>query len=466
MQTPRLTNTPPNIVNLAAGVILIVLVFATGWVNLIAPLATLGLLVYYLRRLDAPLRRLALRSAALAALTAWPLMVMTHVGQLYWEGPPPYNPDELNYLRDSERVADLWVRGDFPNLTSKYIIGSLHTGYERVGALLYIAWGPGVGPFLLVNALLLPLIGAVSALLTIELKRKPCDNSETQQTRGSPSDASAVALPTLALAVMHPVHAFWATFVLRETLHLTALLLVLLTATVAIRRAAENRFGWITFWLGMTICWSFTIRSYTTLILLAVLALWYLSCERGVRFMPWIGIGTFAFFIMFFHPTTGRVLNQLLDTLASLAPDFTRGPVGVIKHMAGSMPRLLWGPFPWNMLDEFSMYYLLYPALWVQVLLVWPRLVPRIVEAKAWDAPQALFYLLIATFGLCIVIAFRGDAPRHAYPLFVFAALALNWPVEKSTISRVLVWLYWAALLGFILMQQGMKFQRLGTLIG
>ena len=77
-----------------------------------------------------------------------------------------------------------------------------------------------------------------------------------------------------------------------------------------------------------------------------------------------------------------------------------------------------------------------------------------------------------AMLGLGVLVAFGGDAPRQAYAIYTLLAIALAWPAGgalKERMARPASWpvlLYTMALIGFILLQQILKWRAMGGLIG
>jgi len=426
----------------------VALTIRLGAVNVAAPLLALvgaaGMLQAWGAEDPRAARRIVLWTGGLGAATA----ILFALVMWRAAGPPPWLPDETQYIDDGQRVAALWRAGEFPELTRKDILGSLHTGYQRIAALLAL---PGIDDtalralLVLFNLLLLPMLGAMLWALARELAL---------------DDDSAPSNPRLGqLAAFHPAHAFWAIFALREVLMMTVLTLTLALAVRLARR--PFRAGALTpLALVGSLWWLFTLRSYAAALVVVAVGLWLMFVYWRLRLLPYLPALFFVGLMLTQHHATGRIVEQMAATLASVAADNAGSASASLARAAMAVPRLLWSPYPWVVAHAPSELYLLYPAGLFQLAVIWPRALGALAGGLAWQGIRALLTLFVSLWSLALLLAFAGDAPRHAYPLMILAALIAEEPrlERRDWKQRAIPYLYAAALGGFILMQQGRLF--------
>jgi hypothetical protein len=390
--------------------------------HLVAPWAALGGALWVVASLAPQARQRVLHAAALTALAGWPMMALAALllpllSPLVW---PPL-PDEARYVAEAQRVADAWLLGQFPDLTARTHLGSLHTGYQRVGAVVaMLGLGGQRWPLVLLNALLLPVAGALAMTLA-EVLREEHD---------APLEAAAPPPPQFgaaALLACYPGLACHASFALREILHLIAMLALLVLAIRGLhpRHASPRQSASALALAALAAWWLFSLRSYTCLLALLALGLWWLVTVRRQRLMPWLGAAFMAALLLAFHPTSGRILAQMADTLSSVTLGELGSPGAVLWRVATGVPRLLWAPYPWAATATPPDPTLLsVPAAAWQALFIWPTVLLAWCHRPAARRGRAqLINLLMAFHAVSLLLTFAGDAPRHMLLTATLAAV-------------------------------------------
>lgn len=394
--------------------------------HLVAPWAAMGGALWVAASLAPHARQRVLHAAALTALTGWPMMALAALllPTLSPDTWPPL-PDEARYVAEAQRVADAWLLGQFPDLTARTWLGSLHTGYQRVGAVVaMLGLGGQRWPLVLLNALLLPVAGALAMALA-EVLREEHD---------APPEATATPPPHFAAAALlacYPGLACHASFALREILHLIAMMALLLLAIRGLdARHGPTRHSASSSALALALTalaawWLFSLRSYTCLLAMLALGLWWLVTVRRQPLAPWLGAGLMAALLLTFHPASGRILAQMADTLSTVTLGTLDTPGAVLGRLAAGLPRLLWAPYPWAATATTPDPTLLsVPAAAWQALLIWPAVLLAWCQRPAARRGRAqLINLLMAFHAVSLLLTFAGDAPRHMLLTATLAAV-------------------------------------------
>lgn len=421
------------------------------WLTMaLLPVAALVLVEAEWLRSKAGKRVLAICAGVLIAHVIWALIRIrfydaAQIGT-YWQ-------DDHNYFNEARALAAAWLDGNFPQIWLKGpppYLGTLHIGYHRPLATMFMAFGASTFTGLLLNAVSLcwvPLLCALAAkYLFIDDQSLVRDKSDVPKHRLQIKLAQ-VPLATAVLVALHPAQFYWTSFLMKD---------------------AWTTF---TFWVGMVLVLGAVRRHSLVLAVAALMVLPYLATVRiyagasiviGLLLLPGLRISTRQFIsglsivlvllvlVLGYTERGSAVFAQVRDSIAALAPVGASGPLDIFKQLAAGVPRLFLSPYGWIILPEPTPMYGMYPGMWFMYLIGYPLGFAGLYVAVRRNV--RLCVIPITAFGLAALLfltaAYGGNASRQRYYLeyifLVFAAFGLKHPSRRWIAGILILELIWA----------------------
>ena len=342
----------------------------------------------------------------------------------------PASSDPKDFMAQSAALSDAWRGGWYPAISQKGslpFMGTLHTGYQRVLALLFLATGPRAGTAIFLNGLCLAWIPVAVFQMARELWWGALDASEPTQPANRSRYAPHVAA---ALIAVYPTLFFWGRFVLKDVL-LTA---VFVTAAWVLLRALRR-------WSVLDVAVFFCLALFcTSLRAYAGLSLFMAAGVYGVALLPrrWV-FATIAWSIIIVGLATytgslGATLSQLWSSAIYLLPEGSTSTAASLQAMAIGVPRLLLGPYAWVLAlrpeEMFNTLYGLYPGMCMLYLVVYaPAAAGLWVAMRTNHMRSILPVICIAVAALLFLVSYGGLAMRQRLYLepFLFCYAGVGW---------------------------------------
>jgi len=370
-------------------------------------------------------------------------LFVVHAGWAFfrstWYDPidgPTYWWDDLNYYDQAVAIAEAWKAGFYPDIKlqgAPPYLGTLHTGYHRPLAALFLIAGPSVFAGLILNAMcaaLLPLMAALSARYLWQ--------DEISILEDRPSD---VGLAAALLTALHPGQFYWSSFLLKDVYTSFAFMAAMTLILGSLRRRSASMAVASIFLLP----YIFSIRAYTAIsLVLGTICVALLKLSRKQVLIYSIA-GSALVFILCSYTTSGYHLwRQLRDSFMALAPAGFNDPGTIIKQIGGGIPPLLLAPYAWIFYTDSSSLYWLYPAMWFLYLVIYPLAFAGLYSSIGRNVH--LSALPLAACGLASLLfltaVYAGIAPRQRYYLeyafILYAAYGFYRP-SKSIIISILI---------------------------
>lgn len=357
-------------------------------------------------------------------------VLLAHFGWDLWRL-RSYNPaadtfwhDDHDYFRQAGEIAEAWKAGFYPDLTLKGsppYLGTLHVGYHRALAAMFMLLGRSTLAGLLLNALCaaaIPLLMGLCARYLWPIADKKKWNWK------DPAFAAAAA------AALHPNQFYWGGFLLKDVF--TAFTVLATLATVL--GACQKRKVTLAVASLMLLPFLFSVRAYAALSIVAgVGMLPLLRLTR--RQAAWCAGGGLVLLIMLCEYTlSGSALfNQLLASLVALASAKSMSAMQLILQTLASVPRLFLSPYAWLIYPDLRSLTQLYPGMWYMYVLIWPLVFSGLASAL-WQN-RSIAVIPLAVFGLAALIflssAYAGNATRQRYYLEYIAILFAVFGLQK-----------------------------------
>ncbi len=345
-----------------------------------------------------------------------------------------YHKDDSSYDRWGWEISQAWRQGSFPRLASEALIGSLHTGYYRFIAAIYLIVGHQVLAVLALNLLACALIPIGLFFLGKEF--------------GAES-ASRAAL----LGAFYPTFWFHSSFILRDvwiTLFFLAALVSLLRLLKAQKRPAAL---FCAFCLCAFLAELFILRFYVALIILAGWVIYELALgTRRRQSLRATSILLFLLALMRLHPTTAHLQDRMFQSFTWSIPRTLNTFPAIFERLGEGSFKLFLSPFAWATEGGYTVDYFLWPGQWVVYLIILPLGIWGMVSAIRSNKHIAfllIFPMAVSAYGFAI--AYGGSVPRQRMfldaVLIIFAAMA---GAEHRPPRRYLGW-YYGLFLCFIL---------------
>jgi hypothetical protein len=394
----------------------------------------------------------SLDKAWLSACCAGALLILvTVLGVFGYHDPlaPRAHLDDFWYLRASGAIADAWRSGFYPALSQKGsppYLGSLHTGYERALASLFLVFGASVNVGIALNAVCAALMPLLGFLLADSLFADVAELAAPATVLGR-----RVSVPRAAalLCTVHLGYTYWATWLLKDML-LAALFgtcLLLLADAVCTRRILPA--------VGFVLLTGYVciLRAYTGLALVLAVAL-YVIARLPRRVALWAGLYVAILVVALGYTMRGgQYFSQLGFSLGNLIPLEAQTITGSIIHFGRGIPRLVLGPYAWVKAEGTMPQYGAYPGMWLLYLIVYPLCAAGFVRAVRKDHQLTIVPLTCVFSGAMIfLIAYGGNANRQRLWMelifIVYAACGLGSPRRRTYLVG------WYALLALFALAQ------------
>ncbi len=383
-----------------------------------------SLLVAGIREMPREDRRWALLCALVSAL-----MFAVTLGVFGYEYPASL--DASLFMAQGAALSDAWQHGWYPAISQKGSLpymGTLHTGYQRVLALMFLeTGGPRPGAAIFLNGVCLVWMPAAVLMMARELWWGAFEVSEITDRKERTRYAPRVAA---ALTAVYPTLFFWGRFVLKDVL-LTALFV---TAAWVLLRALRRRsvLDVAVFLCLALFCTS--VRAYAGLSLVIAAGVY------GVALIPrrWVFLAVAWVAILVglasYTGSLGATLSQLWSSAIYLLPEGSTSTVASLKAMGVGVPRLLLGPYAWVLalrLEEMlNPLYGLYPGMWMLYLVVYAPAAAGLWYAMRTNHPRSIVPVIcIALAAMLFLVSYGGLAMRQRLYLepFLFCYAGVGW---------------------------------------
>ena len=425
---PGLSRAFPSLREVVLLGFLVVALFAYGWAPGVAWAMGIAVcvmvLIFALREASREDRRWMFICAVVSAISFGVTLAL-----FGYEFPASSDP-EL-YMAQSGALSEAWRGGWYPAISQKGSLpymGTLHTGYQRVLALLFLATGgPRAETAIFLNGICLVWIPIAVFQLARELWWEALEEREA-----TPQANRLRYAPHLSAALMavYPTLFYWGRFVLKDVV-LTA---VFVTAAWILLRTLRRRSmldGAVFICLAL-FCTS--VRAYAGLSLFLAVGVY------GVALLPrrWV-FATLAWSLIVLALATytgslGSTLSQLWSSAIYLLPEGSTSTAASLKTMAIGVPRLLLGPYAWVLAlrpeEMFNTLYGLYPGMWMLYLVVYAPAAAGVWFAMRINHMRSIVPLIcIAVAAMLFLVSYGGLAMRQRLYLepFLFCYAGVGW---------------------------------------
>jgi len=350
---------------------------------------------------------------------------------------PTYWWDDLNYYDQAVAIAEAWKAGFYPDIKlqgAPPYLGTLHTGYHRPLAVLFLIAGPSVFAGLILNAVcasLLPLLAALSARYLWQ--------EEVATLKDRTADVGVTAA---LLTAVHPGQFYWSSFLLKDVYTSFAFMASLTLILGSWRRRSASMAVASIFIMP----YIFSIRAYTAIsLVLGALCVPLLRLTR--KQVAIYSIASIALVVILCSYTTSgyHLWRQLRDSFMALAPAGFTDPVTIIMQIGGGVPALLLAPYAWIFYSEASSLYWLYPAMWFLYIVIYP-----LAFAGLYSSIRRNVHLSVVPLTACglasllfLTAVYAGIAPRQRYYLeyafILYAAYGFYRPSKPIIITILTV---------------------------
>jgi hypothetical protein len=330
----------------------------------------------------------------------------------------PVSSDPRDYMLKATAVMEAWRSGVYPALSLKGSLphlGSLHTGYERVLASLFLVWGPrpwvGIG----LNVACVAALPALAFLACLSLF------GEFGAKSPDPRDGRRARVACL-LAGLYPGFVFWMTWLVKDTLLVAAFAASLVLLLEALRTRS------LVAWSGFVLASGFLVilRAYAGLSVYAALAV-YAFARMPRRAVLWgAGYALLTVALVGYSMSGTRLFGQLWSSLLALIPGGMRTVPESLGAFVLGLPRCFLGPYGWVKAQGDNLYYGLYPGMWFLYLAVYPLALAGLWEAVrrnhlATTVPLVIVFTAVMIF----LMTYGGEAQRQRlYLEFVYLLYA------------------------------------------
>lgn len=403
---------------------------------LLYALPYLGLTVFGacgLGSLSSQQRRHVLSLCALCLMLGLAYALLIHLNP-WAEGGVFQHKDDASYDRWGWLIAQEWRKGGFPDLSSEFMIGSLHTGYYRLVAGLYVVLGHKPLAGIAINLLAMAFLPLATYFLTLQLFDEKS------------------ALRAAIISALYPAFWFHSAFLLRDvwiTLFFVAATIAALRIVSKPLRNCLPDFALLILFIFQL----FLLRYYLAVLIVAAWGLYELALGRRRR----IAAGAFLSAIILI--LTARLLPEVAHLQDRMFQSFTWSIPRHLDHVQAVMGRVAIGgaklflaPLPWATAGGYHIDYFLWSGQWMMYLLL-PLGLLGVIRTLRHGTGQAFILVMPIVFAaLGFAIAYGGSVPRQRMfidlALIVFAASALS--VHHSRRERLFLGVCYCGIACFI----------------
>lgn len=319
--------------------------------------------------------------------------------------------DDHSYLVESRVISDTWHDGIYPDLHRKGslpYLGTLHTGYHRILAFLFL-----FSPRAAVTGIILNIVFAALMPLLIYFSAAAIfDARDLRLMTGTISAANPRFPARMAalLGAIQPAIFYWCSFLLKDVI--LAALFVAAFMFLAEFLRTRNLISLAGCLLG--VFFLAQMRAYAAL----SLAAGGVACALARMPFRWLMWCLFylcmAVLIAHYTPQGQAYLLQLVDSLGAQLSHRLMSLRGVALWLAGGMPRLLLAPYAWVRAEGAHPMYGIYPGMWFLYLAIYPlAFLGFMLAIRANHLLTALPLVCILSVALLFLVAYGGDVARQ-----------------------------------------------------
>jgi hypothetical protein len=339
-----------------------------------------------------------------------------------WHDPLHYklSLDDATYYVQAKAIAEAWHRHFYPVLHAKgsepYFIGSLHTGYQRLLAAIFLLVGPNFRFGIYMNVIAVCLI-PIFAYRATWILLSSCGNE---------ADTGALekgALFAALLGAVYPAYGFWSSWLLKDVI--LAVLFAMSTSALLDLSRSHHRPEFYAF-AAVALTSLGLFRVYAALSVMMGAIVHVLAVIPRKWTVALVLSLTLSVVITSYSDAGGLFLSQLLYSLGALLPESVKTTPDSLLYFAQGIPRLLLAPYAWVKARGPAPMYELYPAMWVLYLVGYPMCILGFRELLRRNVrPAAIPLIAWFSSALILLMAYGGDAPRQRlYMDFVVFVLA------------------------------------------
>ncbi len=346
--------------------------------------------------------------------------------------PGTYWRDDHNYFIEAAAIADSWSQGFFPEIWKKGsppYLGTIHVGYHRPLAAIFLVTGPSTVAGLLLNAACASLLPMLVAFTSCFLwgDRKSAYAAGAVSMR-NPIYASAI------LTALHPNQFYWASYMMKD-MYTSFVFLALLTLILGTLRNRSLSYGIAALLLAPYL---FSIRIYAAVSLLVGAMLFPALRFKKSAIVQVAFVSLLVLVLVTAYTLPGyRLFQQMMSSLIALSPAAVDGPLALLLRMGAGIPALFLAPYAWLRFDVPTPMYGMYPGMWYLYLIGYPLGFAGLYAALRQNVNLAIIPIAALGFGalLFLTSAYGGNAARQRfymeYVMLIFAGYGFSNPSKR-----------------------------------